>query len=108
MKKRKKKIRKKVIFNDFSSKKENRKKLNPIPSIPKIKTLANSGLPPAPSMRLASNKNKWDFSNSSLSLRSRICKDRSDRRRALFRAGKAGKIKVDYAKWTLKSLMRCK
>lgn len=36
-----------------------------------------------------------------------ICEDRKNRRRALFKTGKAGKIKVRFAKWTLKSLIRC-
>lgn len=108
MKKRKKlKFRKKEYFLKRDKKRDFVDFQIPrIPTISKIKLLANSGLSPAPSMRLARIKQNLEFSPLR-NIKKSICEARSDRRRALFRSGKAGKIKVHFAKWTLKSLLRC-
>lgn len=73
--------------------------------ISRIKTLGNSrGLSSPPVMRLPRNNQNLKFS---LIPEKSSCQKRQERRRALFRLGMAGKIKVRYAKWTKKSLERC-
>lgn len=86
-------------------KKENKKiRLSPPPQIKKIKLLGNSReiRKPAPLMRLPTFKNVF-----SLPKIKSPCEQRKERRRVLFETKKAGKIKVHFAKWTLKSLIRC-
>lgn len=103
MKKRKFKRVKKLVNHDArrdfhpSTKRE-------IKGITKIPLVGNSRVFKSPqSMRLPSIKLYYPKIENPLS----ICKERKDRRRALFKTGKAGKIKVRFAKWTLKSLFRC-
>lgn len=104
MKKRKFKRVKKLVNHDIkrdfhpSIKRE-------IKGITKIPLVGNSRVFKSPqSMRLPSIKLYYPKVENPLK---NICEDRKNRRRALFKTGKAGKIKVRFAKWSLKSLIRC-
>lgn len=76
------------------------------PRIQKIKLLGNSReiRKSAPLVRLPTINQNLSFAPI---VKKDPCQQRQNRRRALFRLGKAGKIKVRFAKWTLKSLIRC-
>lgn len=77
-----------------------------IKGVSKVSLVGNSRTIPKSSQLLRLPSIKFYIPKIENPLKS-ICKSRYNRRRALFRTGKAGKIKVRFAKWTLKSLIRC-